>query len=137
MATHNATIHIHATAQKVFDALTQPELVRLWQYGKALSTTWETGSRIIFSTEFDGKILKQWGTVLAFQPHEFLSYTLFTPKTGIEDKPENYQTTSYLLSEENSGTRIEIRQEDPVNNPLTDISLNPILATLKTTVELF
>jgi uncharacterized protein YndB with AHSA1/START domain len=38
MATNISTITINATKQKVWDTLTRPELVKLWQYGSDLQT---------------------------------------------------------------------------------------------------
>ena len=87
---------------------TKPEWVKLWQYGSDLITTWEIGSDIKFSTAWEDKVFEQWGKVLAFQPTELVSYSLFAPRPGLEDKPENYFTMSYHLSSENGQTKLEL-----------------------------
>ena len=63
MATNISTIKINAPIQKAWDTITKPELVKLWQYGSSLLTTWEVGSDIKFRTEWKGKVFEQWGKV--------------------------------------------------------------------------
>ena len=90
MATNLSTIRINATKSEVWNALTDPALVKLWQYGSDLQTDWRVGSTIRFKTEWRGKIFEQWGEVLEVRPTESLSYSLFAPAPGLEDIPENY-----------------------------------------------
>jgi uncharacterized protein YndB with AHSA1/START domain len=52
MATNISTIHINSPIQKVWNALTQPELVKKWQYGSNLITDWKVGSDIRFRNYF-------------------------------------------------------------------------------------
>jgi uncharacterized protein YndB with AHSA1/START domain len=40
MSTHLAEIIIEDSPQKVFEALTEPDLVRLWQHGRFVTTDW-------------------------------------------------------------------------------------------------
>lgn len=56
MATNISTITIDAPVEKVWDVLTNPAQVKLWQYDSNLTTNWETGSDIRFSVEWDGKL---------------------------------------------------------------------------------
>jgi len=99
MATHTSEILVHASASRVFDALTKPELVARWQFGRALRTTWEAGSEIRFRTEWDGgvRVVEQWGTVREVLPGRVVEYDLFTPRPGSEDVAENYCVTRYVL----------------------------------------
>ena len=64
MATNISTIHINSPKQKIWNALTHPELVKKWQYGSDLITDWKVGSDILFRTEWEGKWFEQWGKVL-------------------------------------------------------------------------
>lgn len=135
MATHKAQININATAQKVFEALTKPELIKLWQFGRVLNTNWQVGSPIRFSASFNDKNLEQWGTVLAVQTNQLIKYNLFTPAPTLDDKPENYCVTTYTLSANQQNTTVEIIQEDKRPNGFVGATLNPILAALKTVAE--
>ena len=89
----------------MWGTLTKPEFVKLWQYGSDLVTNWEVGSDIKFRTEWEGKIFEQWGQVLEVRPLELLKYSLFAPRPGLEDKPENYLVMSYVLTTENDQTK--------------------------------
>jgi uncharacterized protein YndB with AHSA1/START domain len=135
MAIHTASITSTASAQKVFNALTQPELVKLWQYGKQLTTDWQVGGKIRFSAAFGEKTLEQWGTVLEVRNNELLRYNLFTPGPGLEDRIEHYNVTSYVLSDDNGGTKIEIIQEDKRPGGFTPATLEGILISLKEIAE--
>lgn len=135
MAIHTAVILIKASPIKVFNALTKPGLVKLWQFGKVVTSDWVVGHAIKFSVEFEEKVLEQQGVILEIRTNELIKYTLFTPKPGLEDKPENYNTTTYKLNNENGFTRVELIQEDNRSTTFAPISLAPVLAGLKKVVE--
>ncbi|MDS0759813.1 SRPBCC domain-containing protein [Xanthomonas citri] len=73
MKTSDSLVRIFAPASKVWKALTVPELVKQWQYGSDLLTTWEVGTPIIFRNEWNGQVFEQKGTVLEFLPESRLS----------------------------------------------------------------
>jgi uncharacterized protein YndB with AHSA1/START domain len=85
MASNRSVVNINAPLQKVWDALTKPELVKQWQYGSKLITDWKPGSSIRFVTEWDGKVFEQWGTVVEVIPMKSIQYSLFAPRPGLED----------------------------------------------------
>ncbi len=138
MATNISTISINATQIKVWDTLTDPSLVKLWQYGSDLLTDWKIGSGIRFKTEWQGTIFEQWGQVLDFKPTQLLKYNLFAPRPGLEDIPENYFVMSYILTTEHDQTKLEIIQEDNRPNAVQEAPQgeeNPILQSLKKIAE--
>jgi uncharacterized protein YndB with AHSA1/START domain len=138
MAINISRITINATVQKVWDTLTKPEFVRLWQYGSDLQTTWEVSSKIKFVTEWEGKLFEQWGTVLEFTPATKLRYSLFAPRPDLEDKPENYFNMAYSLTAEAGQTKLEIIQEDNRTNAVQEDEQgeeNPVLNMLKQVAE--
>jgi uncharacterized protein YndB with AHSA1/START domain len=138
MATNISTTTIDATKSKVWDTLTKPELVKLWQYGSELITNWEVGSDIKFRTEWEGKIFEQWGKILEVRSMELLKYSLFAPRPGLEDSPENYFIMSYILTTENEQTKLEIIQEDNRPNAVQEAPQgeeNPVLQSLKKVAE--
>ena len=138
MAINISTVIINAPVQKVWEALTQPELVKLWQYGSDLLTDWKVGSEITFTTEWEGKIFEQWGKVLEIKTNELIKYSLFAPRPGLEDKPENFFIMSYTLSSEKSKTKLEIIQEDNRPNAVQEEPQgeeNPVLKSLKMIAE--
>lgn len=138
MATNISTIRINASRQRVWETITKPELVKLWQYGSDLLTNWEIGSDIKFRTEWEGKIFEQWGKVLEVRPTEIIKYSLFAPRPDLEDKPENYFIMSYVLTEEGGKTRLEIIQEDNRPNAVQEEPQgeeNSVLKSLKKLAE--
>lgn len=138
MATNISTIRIKTSADRVWEILTNPGFVKQWQYGSDLVTTWEPGSAIRFRTEWDGKVFEQWGEVLEIELLKLIKYSLFAPRPGLEDKPENYFTMSYKLKSDDDHVKLEIIQED--NRPGAHQEPpqgeeNPILQALKKLAE--
>ncbi|PJJ09217.1 activator of Hsp90 ATPase-like protein [Flavobacterium sp. 1] len=138
MITSKSTILINATKQKVWDALTKPELVKKWQYGSDLLTDWKVGSEIRFRVEWDNKVFEQWGKILEVIPNELIKYSLFFPRPDLEDKEENYFIMSYFISESENAVQLEIIKED--NRPgaveeKESTEENPVLIALKEIIE--
>ena len=138
MAKNISTITINAPIEKVWDTITRAELVKLWQYGSDLLTTWEIGTEIKFRTEWEDKVFEQWGKVLEVKPNQLVRYSLFAPRPGLEDKPENYFIMNYILTVDNGQTKLEIVQEDNRLNAKQEEPQgeeNPVLQSLKKIAE--
>lgn len=139
MKKSDSTVEILAPAKKIWLALTVPDLVKQWQYGSDLLTTWEVGSPIVFRSEWNGEIFEQKGIVLEFLPQSRLKYSLFFPRPDLQDTPEHYFFMSYELTENNGATSLLVRQEDPrpsLSNESSDGDDGPdVLAYLKELVE--
>jgi uncharacterized protein YndB with AHSA1/START domain len=129
-------VSINAPAARVWAALTEPELVKQWQFGSVLSTDWHAGSPIVFRTEWEGTVFEQKGTVLEFEPDKLARYTLFAPRPDLTDSPENYFTMTYLLEEKDGKTTLSIIQDDPrPQSEPSDEGDSGILNGLKKLVE--
>jgi len=138
MATSISTIKINASMDRVWETITKAELVKLWQYGSDLITSWEAGSDIRFRTEWEGKVYEQWGKVLEVIPKESVKYSLFAPRPGLEDKPENYFIMTYSLTNKNGETVLKIIKEDSRENVIeeeAESEENPVLKSLKEVAE--
>ena len=140
MQTTMSKIEINSTANKVWTAITDVEMVKQWQYGSVLTTTWEPGASIRFRTEWDDKVFEQWGTVIEFIPEKTLKYSLFAPRDDLLDIPENYFFMTYLLKESQGSTVLSIIQDDPRPQTLPQESINEeegnaILRGLKDLIE--
>lgn len=138
MAVNVSTIIVKAPIQKVWDALTQPEQVKRWQYGSDLITDWKVGSDIRFRTAWEDKVFEQWGKILEIKTGKLIKYSLFAPRPDLADKPENYFIMNYVLTEENSHVKLEIIQEDNRAGAVQEEPQgeeNPILKGLKTLIE--
>jgi len=112
MPISTSQIMIKAPAKRVWETITEPELVKQWQYGSDLITDWSIGGKIVFHSEWEGSVFEQWGEVIEFNPFKSLRYSLFAPRPGLEDKPENYFVMSYTLDQKGEGTLLTIMQDD-------------------------
>jgi len=134
----HAEIEISAPPSRVWQALTDPSEVRAYFFGTELVTDWKPGSPIHWRGEWNGQPYQDKGTVLDFDPPRRLRTTHFSPLTGQPDRPENYHSVSYELTETGSGTRVEISQD---NNADADAAARSsqnwqsVLAGLKQHVE--
>ena len=142
MRVTTSRLRLGATPQRVFAALTEPALVRRWQYGSELTTDWRVGSPIRFRAEWQGAVLEQWGSVLEFDPPRRVRYSLFAPRPGLEDRPEHYFVMSYLLEDLGGACELTIVQEDPRPDSGTEAAEggeggeeDPVLAALRALVE--
>lgn len=138
MITSKSTILINATKQKVWDALTKPELVKKWQYGSDVLTDWKVGSEIRFRVEWDSKIFEQWGKILEIVPNELIKYSLFFPRPDLEDIEENYFIMSYVISDAENAVQLEIIKEDNRPGAVEEKESNeenPVLTALKQIIE--
>lgn len=139
MKVSDNVVKILAPASKVWRALTEPELVKQWQYGADLLTTWEPGTPIVFRNEWNGQVFEQKGTVLEFTPASRLRYSLFFPRPDLHDSPENHFFMVYELTESGGITSLLFRQEDPrplpPDAPTGGDEGPDVLSTLKELVE--
>jgi uncharacterized protein YndB with AHSA1/START domain len=142
MRTSISTVTITAAPEAVWTALTVPAYVAKWQYGSVLATDWRVGHSIRFTTEWEGQVFEQWGTVLSFDEPTKLHYSLFAPQPGLEDTPENYFTMTYELARAGDSTTVTITQEDPRvrdepddNGEHASDAESPVLLALKDVAE--
>lgn len=106
------TIEIEASKQKVWDGLTNPEIIKQYMFGTETICDWKEGSEIIFQGNYEGASYKDKGIIQKIFPGSFLQYTYFSSFSGLEEKPENYHLITYELSEVDSKTLLMLRQEN-------------------------
>jgi len=131
-------IEVAASAERVWQALTDPEQVAQYFLGSTVESSWKEGSPITWTGEWKGKPYEDKGEVkFVDKPHR-LVVTHFSPLAGEPDKPENYHHLSYELHESNGHTRIVFTQD---NNPDEEAAKHSkenwdtMLAGLKKVVE--
>lgn len=108
-----ASTQIHAPLSKVWEALTNPAIIKQYFFGTNTHTDWKVGSPITFTGEWQGKTYEDKGKVLEFIPNEKISYTYWSSMSGMEDKPENYVIVNYFVADSGSGkTTVTITQEN-------------------------
>ena len=114
MTGHVATAQceIDAAPDKVWQALTEPELIKKYMFGSEVRTDWKPGSAITWKGEFEGREYEDKGEIISVEPGRRLEVTHFSPLTGQEDRPENYHKVRYELQQANGGTSVRLTQDN-------------------------
>ena len=106
------TSSINASPSKVWNVLTDPEEIKKYFFGTNTITDWKPGSSIKFTGVWEGKPYEDKGFILEAVREKILKYSYWSPFSGTEDKPENYQTVSFQLSSDGLGTLLTLTQEN-------------------------
>jgi len=91
---------INASPEKVWKVMTDPEIIKEYLFGTDTVTDWKIGSEIIFQGEYGERLEHSYrdkGVVLENIPYQKISYSYWSGFSGLEDKPENYSTVTYLI----------------------------------------
>jgi uncharacterized protein YndB with AHSA1/START domain len=114
MSGHVATVQceIDAPPEKVWRALTDPQLIKKYMFGSEVRTDWKPGSPITWQGEFEGRKYMDKGEIITVEPGRRLEITHFSPLTGQEDRPENYHRVSYELQQTDGGTSLRLTQDN-------------------------
>ena len=133
-----ATTVVNAPASKVWDALTNPSLIKQYLFGTEVTSDWKVGSPITYRGEWEGKPYEDKGEILQIEPEKLLVSTFWSSLAGLPDVPENYKTVHYKLSPENGGTRLTITQDNNADQKEADHSAqnwNTVLDGMKELLE--
>jgi uncharacterized protein YndB with AHSA1/START domain len=107
-----AETDIDAAPARVWEVLTDPELLKELWFGAEVKTDWRPGSPITWSGEFEGKSYQDKGEILEVDPGNLLKITHFSPLTGQPDVPENYHTLTYELDGGGTSTHLKLTQDN-------------------------
>ncbi|MGC2208426.1 MAG: SRPBCC domain-containing protein [Candidatus Dormiibacterota bacterium] len=133
------SITINASADAVWQALTDPEMVRQYMYGTNMETDWQVGSPITWKGEWQGSTYEDKGSVLEVKPRQLLRVTHWSPTAGTEDTPDNYHTVTYELAGEEGTTTLTVKQDNNASqeeaDKMAENNWGPVLEGLKAAVE--
>jgi len=134
----SASVDIHAPLAGVWDAITNPEIVKQYFFGTNLVTDWTVGSPLFFRGEWQGKSYEDRGTVMSFEPMKSLSYNYWSCFSGLEDKPEARQIIRFDLTHSGVGVLLTIHQSNVDTQARADHSATnwrSVLQALKQLLE--
>ena len=117
-----ASTTIHAPASKVWNALTDPTLIKEYLFGTNVTTDWKVGSPITYNGEWQGKAYEDKGRILQVEPEKLLVSTFWSALSGLPDVPENYQTVRYELSSNGNETTLNLIQDNNATQEAADHS---------------
>jgi uncharacterized protein YndB with AHSA1/START domain len=106
-----AEVTINASPEQVWEALTNPVLLKEYMFGSTIISDWKEGSKISWKGEWKGNPYEDKGEVLAAVPGKKLQYSHFSPMTGLEDKAENYHIVTIDLDEKEGHTEVRLQQD--------------------------
>jgi uncharacterized protein YndB with AHSA1/START domain len=98
----------------VWDALTNPALIKQYLFGTNVTSDWIAGGPIEWKGEWQGRSYADKGSVLKAERGKFLQYTYFSSMSGKPDLPENYSVITIRLANHGKSTGFELSQD---NNP--------------------
>ncbi len=131
-----SAIDIKATPAEVWNALIDPEMVKQYLFGTTVNSTWEIGSPITYSGEWEGKAYEDHGTIVAVEPEVLLKTTYWSMSFG-PDVPENYKTVTYIITPNGDMTTLLITQtnNDQKTKEHSEANWNTVLKSLKDLLE--
>ena len=107
-----ASTTIHASVAKVWDALINPATIKQYMFGTNVVSDWKKGSPIVFKGEWQGRKYEDKGVILDLQPQRKLSYSHFSPLSGLPEKPENFHTVTIDLVDRGQQTLVALSQDN-------------------------
>ncbi|MEO7174531.1 MAG: SRPBCC domain-containing protein [Saprospiraceae bacterium] len=132
------TIHIEASPSEVWDALTNPAIIKQYLMGTDTITDWKVGSEIVFQGSYDGHSYRDTGVITKFDVNKTLQYTYWSSMSDIEDLPENKMLITCSLTEKHGDTELNVLQENVRSEETAKHSEHnwaAVLESLKSIVE--
>src|ERR1700722_1360652 len=106
------SIRINASLNAVWEALTQPELMKSWMADSEIEivTTWEVGSPIIINVQAESykTAFTNTGVVLQFLKNRVLEYSHLSSLSRLPDQAESYTLIRFTLQQEEGHTLLEL-----------------------------
>ena len=106
------TIAIAAPVDKVYEALTNSDLVIQYYPLEEVVSDWQVGSEFIAKGSIDGQNFTDYGKIDRLVKNKEFQYTYWSANHGTQRTPENYLSISYTLSETDKGTVLNLSQRN-------------------------
>ena len=107
-----ASVTVDAPRDRVWKALTDPDIISRYMFGSRVTSDWTVGSTITYAGEYEGKKYEDHGVILDLHPGELLRSTHFSPLSGKQDIPENYHTLTWSLESDGEKTTLTLTQDN-------------------------
>ncbi len=133
-----SSILIDAPPSQVWEALTNPKMIKQYLFGTDAISDWKVGNPIIYRGIWNGKSYEDKGTILSVVPEKLLVSTYWSSMSGLADSPENYKKVTYQLTLENNQTMLTISNDNNATKEDRDHSAknwDMVLSALKKLLE--
>ncbi len=137
LTTENSII-INVPVEKVWAALTEPEMIKKYLFGTEATVDWKVGGTIIFRGEWEGKAYEDKGLITAFEPGKTFTYEYFSNFSGLADLPENYSTLTFEVTPVPEGTKLVLNQrgfKDAASQEHSKQNWNTVFDSMKKLLE--
>lgn len=96
----NKTVNIDAPVSKVWNAMTNPALIKLWMSDSAIDviSDWQVGSPVIFRGGLHWISFENKGTIRQLDPEKVFQYNYLSSLSNLPDIPENYTEVRFVLT---------------------------------------
>jgi uncharacterized protein YndB with AHSA1/START domain len=118
---------IKASTDKVWNALTNPEMIKKYMFGTTVVSDWKEGSKIVWK-----------GKILQIEDQKKLQYSHYSPLSGLHDNPQNYHIVTIDLAKKDNETIVTLTQDNNPDEKTKDHSeknWKMMLASLKKLLE--
>ena len=105
-------VSINAPIATVWDALTNPKLIKQYMFGTNTITDWQVGSTITYQGIWNDKPYEDKGSIEAIETEKLLHTTFYSNMSGQEDIPENYANIIYKVAPIDNGTELIVTQDN-------------------------
>ena len=107
-----SSVTIHVDAAKLWDALTNPVLIKQYLFGTDAISDWKEGSSITYKGIWQGKSYEDKGVIKKIEPNKLLVSTYWSAFSGLPDSPESYSTVTYALNQLDGETVLTVTQDN-------------------------
>ena len=111
------SVTIDAPVDRVWLAITTPELIKRWFFGVDTRSSWTEGGELVHTGELNGRPYEDKGVIVRIEPPTLLEHTHWSPMAGRPDHPENYETVTYRLTDLGGTSKLTVSE---VNLPSMD-----------------
>lgn len=105
------TIKINVDSSKVWNAITNPKIIKKYLFDTNVKSDWKIGSRITFEGNYQGKKFKDKGIIQKFDKEKLFQYTYLSEFSGLDDRDENYSIITFELTTEDKMTKLIVTQK--------------------------
>jgi uncharacterized protein YndB with AHSA1/START domain len=116
------SVTIKASKAKVWDAITNPAVIKQYFFGTEAVSDFKKGSPIIYRGVWEGKSYEDKGTILEVEKEKLLKHNYWSSFSGTEDIPANYANITYQLSGSDGAVTLSVVQDNVASEEVRDHS---------------
>ena len=115
---HN--IFINAPVALVWNALTDPKLMKLWLWENEVQviSDWKPDSSMLFKGTFHEVAYTDKGNILKIEKEKQFSYNYWSHLSQLPDTSENYQVIEFILDGKGSQTELGLTCTNLINDAI-------------------